>query len=107
MLNIPREDCARRRIRHWKRCRTPTLGPRCRPYYADVEGFRFKEIAELMDTPVGTVMSRLHRGRRLLRRLLADVAKERGYDLVGDIYPNRLYGCPVRTGAPTGQPARP
>jgi RNA polymerase sigma-70 factor (ECF subfamily) len=76
-------------------------------YYADVEGFRFKEIAELMDTPVGTVMSRLHRGRRLLRRLLADVAKERGYDLVGDIYPNRLYGCPVRTGAPTGQPARP
>ena len=50
-------------------------------YYADVEGFRFKEIAQLMDTPVGTVMSRLHRGRRQLRRLLVDVARERGYDV--------------------------
>jgi RNA polymerase sigma-70 factor (ECF subfamily) len=50
-------------------------------YYADVEGFRIDEIAELTDSPVGTVMSRLHRGRRRLRRLLADVARERGYDL--------------------------
>jgi RNA polymerase sigma-70 factor, ECF subfamily len=50
-------------------------------YYADVEGFRFKEIAELTHSPVGTVMSRLHRGRRQLRRLLAEVAEERGYGL--------------------------
>ncbi len=47
-------------------------------YYADVEGFAYKEIAEIMNTPVGTVMSRLHRGRRLLRDQLTEYARERG-----------------------------
>jgi RNA polymerase sigma-70 factor, ECF subfamily len=51
-------------------------------YYADVEGFPYKEIADLMRTPVGTVLTRLHRGRRLLRRVLAETAQQRGYTAV-------------------------
>jgi len=47
-------------------------------YFADVEGFSYQEIADIMKTPVGTVMSRLHRGRRMLRELLAEYARERG-----------------------------
>jgi RNA polymerase sigma-70 factor (ECF subfamily) len=47
-------------------------------YLADVEGFSYKEIAEIMGTPIGTVMSRLHRGRRGLQRLLGDYARDRG-----------------------------
>jgi RNA polymerase sigma-70 factor (ECF subfamily) len=48
-------------------------------YYADVEGLRYKDIALILDIPEGTVMSRLHRGRRALRELLVGVASERGY----------------------------
>jgi RNA polymerase sigma-70 factor (ECF subfamily) len=48
-------------------------------YFADVEGFAYKEISDIMNTPIGTVMSRLHRGRKMLRDMLADYAAERGF----------------------------
>jgi RNA polymerase sigma-70 factor (ECF subfamily) len=48
-------------------------------YYAVVDGLPYAEIAEVMGTPVGTVMSRLHRGKKLLRVLLAEYASEQGY----------------------------
>jgi RNA polymerase sigma-70 factor (ECF subfamily) len=56
-------------------------------YLADVEGFAYKEIAEIMDTPVGTVMSRLHRGRKALQKALASYARSRG--LISDVEDDR------------------
>lgn len=45
---------------------------------SDVDGFSYKEIAEMLDVPIGTVMSRLHRGRKMMQKLLYQYAKERG-----------------------------
>ncbi|WP_251042646.1 sigma-70 family RNA polymerase sigma factor [Arthrobacter sp. ISL-69] len=53
-------------------------------YFADVEGFAYKEISDIMNTPIGTVMSRLHRGRKMLRDMLADYAAERGFKAATD-----------------------
>jgi RNA polymerase sigma-70 factor (ECF subfamily) len=47
-------------------------------FLADVEGYSYQEIADIMETPTGTVMSRLHRGRRLLREMLGEYAAEQG-----------------------------
>lgn len=53
-------------------------------YFADVEGFAYKEISDIMSTPIGTVMSRLHRGRKMLRDMLAEYAAERGFKTAVD-----------------------
>jgi len=50
---------------------------------ADVEELSYREIADVLEIPVGTVMSRLHRGRRGLQKLLADYARERGFVRAG------------------------
>ena len=50
-------------------------------YYAVVDGLPYADIAEIMDTPIGTVMSRLHRGKKMLRKMLAEYAAEEGYDV--------------------------
>ncbi|WP_017577529.1 sigma-70 family RNA polymerase sigma factor [Nocardiopsis kunsanensis] len=52
-------------------------------YLVDIEGYAYKEVAERMDTPLGTVMSRLHRARRQLREMLADYGRERGMRVPG------------------------
>jgi RNA polymerase sigma-70 factor (ECF subfamily) len=51
-------------------------------YYAVVDGLPYADIAEIMDTPIGTVMSRLHRGKKMLRKMLAEYAAEEGYDVI-------------------------
>lgn len=53
-------------------------------YLADVEGFSYQEIADIMGTPTGTVMSRLHRGRKDLRAALADYARDMGVSVGGE-----------------------
>jgi RNA polymerase sigma-70 factor (ECF subfamily) len=62
---------------------------------ADVEGFSYKEIAEIMDIPIGTVMSRLHRGRKALQKRLFEFASQRGLvpDSMAD--PNSETGAPA------------
>ncbi len=45
----------------------------------DVEGFTYEEIANMLDVPIGTIRSRLHRGRNLLKAQLMEYAKKRGY----------------------------
>ncbi len=66
-------------------------------YLADVEGFRYAEIAEIMGTPIGTVMSRLHRGRAALHKALYDYAARR------DLLPREVDGLhEAREGGPHG-----
>jgi RNA polymerase sigma-70 factor (ECF subfamily) len=62
---------------------------------ADVEGFSYKEIAEIMDIPIGTVMSRLHRGRKALQKRLFEFASQRGLVPDGMADPNSETGAPA------------
>jgi RNA polymerase sigma-70 factor (ECF subfamily) len=52
---------------------------------ADVEGFSYKEIAEILDVPIGTVMSRLHRGRKALQKALHQFGEQRGLVRTADL----------------------
>ncbi len=70
-------------------------------YFADVEGYAYKEISDIMDTPIGTVMSRLHRGRKMLRDMLGDYAKERGFS-AGKSEPANTAAGPAIPAPPVG-----
>jgi RNA polymerase sigma-70 factor (ECF subfamily) len=64
---------------------------------ADVEGFSYREIAEMLDIPMGTVMSRLHRGRKAMQKSLYDFAAERGL-----LPPSEVDGTASGVGTETG-----
>lgn len=76
-------------------------------YYADIEGLRCREIAEITDTPDGTVRSRLHRGRRQLRTLLADLATAHGYNRTIEMAACNHPSKSVATVPPKGGPTTP
>jgi RNA polymerase sigma-70 factor (ECF subfamily) len=67
----------------WRALRRLPAHLRTPVYLADVEGFSYAEIAQLMSVPLGTVMSRLHRGRRRLRESLAGYVREFGLQKTG------------------------
>lgn len=65
-------------------------------YYADVQGLAYKEIASILDIPLGTVMSRLHRGRKKLREALKGVAAEQGIGVNKSVAKNSQPGAGVK-----------
>ena len=76
----PRTSCSTcspttRSSRRWRTSRRTSGSP---VLLADVEGFSYKEIAEMLDIPIGTVMSRLHRGRKAMQKALFEFAHARG-----------------------------
>jgi RNA polymerase sigma-70 factor (ECF subfamily) len=77
---VTRQGAAQQSSTYSKAYRLETLPESLRMtvYYADVHGYLYREIAEILDIPIGTVMSRLHSARRRLRALLVDVAHDHG-----------------------------